>query len=226
MQLPWRGLRGSRHSYHAKKPCNPLTSTSNPKTSQNRNAKQLPNVAFWCPKEKWNPTMENHKDRKMKPDHAKPCSGPDAHSCARNGAELALWNAYKHKQEHELLTMAAQILVSLRSEKAETPARSRPEEPDFCTRRGTEPQAEAWIANDICSKSRQPQIRKDRNTTKTNPPKTAIFATEELPNVAFWCPKRRWNSTMKRSNDETVPHSLLWRAPPEAAGSADIQIYR
>ena len=49
-------------------------------------------------------------------------------------------------------------------------------------------------------------------------PKNAIFRQK---NCLTSLSERRWNSTMERSKDETVPHSLLWRAPPEAAGSAD-----
>ena len=78
-----------------------------------------------------------------------------------------LRNAYKHKQERGVLTTAAQSLGSLRAEKTETPAGSRPEEPDFLQ------QAGAWIADYGCSKSRQPRIRKDRNTSRIKARRTS-----------------------------------------------------
>ena len=57
-----------------------------------------------------------------------------------------------------MLTTAAQSLGSLRAENTETPAGSRPEERDFLQ------QAGAWIADDGCSKSRQPHRSKKTET--------------------------------------------------------------
>ena len=74
-----------------------------------------------------------------------------------------------------MLTIATQNLGSLRAEKTETPAGSRPEERDFLQ------QAGAWIADDGCSKSRQPRIRKDRNTSRIKARRTRVFTPEGLP---------------------------------------------
>ena len=41
---------------HAKQP---NTTETRAQTSQNRTAKKLPNAAFWCPKERWNSTVQN-----------------------------------------------------------------------------------------------------------------------------------------------------------------------
>ena len=81
----------------------------------------------------------------------------------------------KNKRERGVLTIATQNLGSLRAEKTETPAGSRPEERDFLQ------QAGAWIADDGCSKSRQPRIRKDRNTSRIKARRTRVFTPEGLP---------------------------------------------
>ena len=157
----------------------------------------------------------------------------------------------KHKQGRGVLTMASQRLVSLRSEKTETPAGSRPEEREFlyqkgCQERGFRTMAAQILvslrsektetparfepmpskkhaermphvtfgnykkqcfgplpkhpnaskiraqkhaermphvtfgrrgANDGCSKTRQPQIRKDRNTSRIKARRTRVFCT-------------------------------------------------
>jgi len=52
-------------------------------------------------------------------------SKPEERECLHlKGCRLR--NAYKHKQERGVLTIAAQSLVSLSAEKTETPAGSRP----------------------------------------------------------------------------------------------------
>ena len=94
----------------------------------------------------------------------------------------------KNRSKHGFRTMAAQSLISVRFEKTETPARFEPmpskkhadkmlhvtfgthkkqsfgsETPE---RQQQSSLCQTWIPNDGCSKSRQRQIRKDRNTSK------------------------------------------------------------
>ena len=124
-------------------------------------------------------------------------------------------------QERGFRTIAAQILVSLRSEKTETPARFEPmpskkhaermphvtfgthkkqcfgpvpKHRDFLHQTGYRTStfkthlntSRAWSANDGCSKIRQPQIRKDRNTSRIKARRTRVFAPEGVPGA--WIP--------------------------------------
>ena len=67
-------------------------------------------------------------------------SRPEERECLHlKGCRLR--NAYKHKQERGVLTIAAQSLVSLRAEKTATPAGSRPK----TAQNATKPQAQKKV---------------------------------------------------------------------------------
>ena len=105
----------------------------------------------------------------------------------------------KHKQKRGLLMMASQRLVSLRSEKTETPAGSRPEEGEFLYQKGCQERGFRTMATQILV-----SLRSEKTETPARfEPMPSKKHAERMPHVTFGTYKKPLrNCSLK--NPETL----------------------
>ena len=125
----------------------------------------------------------------------------------------------KHKQGRGVLAMASQRLVSLRSEKTETPAGSRPEEREFLHQKGCQERGFRTIAAQIFV-----SLRSEKTETPARfEPMPSKKHAERMPHVTFGTHKKQsfGSETTKRQQESspcqaknTPKECLTWPLEP------------
>ena len=188
---------------HAKQP---NTTETRAQTSQNRTAKKLPNAAFWCPKDRWNSTVQNAR-QPMRNSQTPPRHEPKpAKTAPQKNCLTLLSDALKkdeprpcktHLQTKNAAVWCPKERWNSTVQNARQPMRNSQ----------TPPRHEPKPAKTAPQKNCLTLLSDARKKDEPRPCKTHLQTAKKLPNAAFWCPKERWNSTVQNAPPHQKPTS-------------------